>query len=126
MPVRVLVVDDDPAVREFSTTTLRTHGFDVSEAAGGREAVEWCRNMPVDVVVLDNMMPDMPGIEVARTLRDDPATAHLPILMLSAMASDEDQWEGWRAGVDVYVTKPFESDDLVQHVQRLFQLNQRA
>lgn len=118
----MLVVDDDPAVREFSTTTLRTHGFDVSEAAGGREAIDWLSKMPVDLVVLDNAMPDMTGIDVARTLREDPRTADLPIMMLSALASDEDQWDGWRAGVDVYVTKPFDGDELVSHIHRLLRL----
>ncbi|MGH2828947.1 MAG: response regulator [Actinomycetota bacterium] len=125
-PIKVLIVDDDPAVRAFSATTLRSHGFEVAEATGGREALAWCKTRPVDVIVLDNSMPDMPGIDVARSLREDPTTADLPIMMLSGLSSDEDQWDGWRAGVDVYVTKPFEGDELVTHIERLVRVRSRS
>ncbi|HEX9696210.1 MAG TPA: response regulator transcription factor [Actinomycetota bacterium] len=122
MPARILVVDDDPAVREFSATTLRASGFTVKDVASGEEALDELRRAHFDVVVLDKAMPGMDGDEVARRLRDEPGGASMAILMLSGLDSDQDQWDGWRSGVDVYVTKPFDGDELVAHIQRLLRL----
>jgi DNA-binding response OmpR family regulator len=123
---RILVVDDDPAVRLFTCVCLQTEGFDVVEARCGEEALDAARRETgLDLVVLDNPMPGMSGTEVAKRLRDDPKAAALPILMLSAMSSDHDQWDGWRAGVDLYLTKPFEGEDLVAQVMRLITSSSR-
>ncbi len=117
--IRILVVDDDPAVRRLAAHTLTLEGFDVVQASSGKEALDHIDGAPIDLIVLDNSMPDMNGRDVARALREDPRNAGLPILMLSALVSDEQQWDGWRAGVDLYLTKPYENDDLVSHVHRL-------
>lgn len=126
MGARILVVDDDPAVREYAVTTLRSSGFHVTEASSGQQALAIAESATFDVVVLDKSMPGMTGDDVARQLRDSLGGDRLAILMLSGLDSDQDQWDGWRAGVDVYVTKPFDGDELVAHVHRLLRLRAEA
>lgn len=121
MASRVLVVDDDPAVREFSATTLRAAGFQVAESPSGEHALGLAARQSFDVVVLDKAMPGMDGDEVAKRLRND-YPGSMAIIMLSGMDSDQDQWEGWCAGVDVYVTKPFDGDLLIAHIHRLLRM----
>ena len=122
MNAKILVVDDDPAVRQLTCVTLESAGFDVVPAADGPQALDAWQASPADLVVLDNMMPGMTGTEVAQAIRQNENATTVPIVMLSAMTSDQDQWEGWRAGIDMYVTKPYECDELIAHVKRL--LNQ--
>lgn len=122
MVSRVLVVDDDPAVRQFSVTTLRSAGFQVAESPSGEHALDLTSRQPFDVIVLDKAMPGMDGGEVAKRLRNDYPGAPMAIIMLSGLDSDQDQWEGWCAGVDVYVTKPFDGDELIAHIHRLLRM----
>lgn len=122
MASRILVVDDDPAVREFSVTTLRSAGFQVAESPSGEQALDLASRQSFDVIVLDKAMPGMNGDEVAKRLRDDHPGSPMAIIMLSGLDSDQDQWEGWCAGVDVYVTKPFDGDALIAHIQRLLRM----
>ncbi|HVL88746.1 MAG TPA: response regulator transcription factor [Actinomycetota bacterium] len=126
MPARILVVDDDPAVREYASTTLESAGFAVTDVASGEQALDAMREQPFDVIVLDKAMPGMDGDEVARRLRDEPGGGQLAIVMLSGLDSDQDQWDGWRAGVDIYVTKPFDDDELIAHIRRLLRLRAMA
>lgn len=122
MASRVLVVDDDPAVRELSVTTLRSAGFQVAESSSGEHALDLTSRQHFDVVVLDKAMPGMTGDEVAKRLRNQQTSTPMAIIMLSGLDSDKDQWEGWCAGVDVYVTKPFDGDELIAHVHRLLRM----
>ncbi len=115
----MLVVDDDPAIRLILLVNLEAEGLAVEVAEDGRSGLESRRRRPPDVVVLDGMMPDLDGTEVLGALRADPATAHLPVVLLSARTDDEQVWAGWRAGADYYVTKPFVLDDLLTLVHRL-------
>lgn len=126
MPPRILVVDDDPAVREYASTTLQDAGFVVNDVPSGEQALEEMRRERYDVVVLDKAMPGMDGDEVARVLRDEPGGGSLAIVMLSGLVSDQDQWDGWRAGVDIYVTKPFDDAELIAHIKRLLRLRATA
>lgn len=126
MPPRILVVDDDPAVREYASTTLQDAGFQVCDVASGEQALDEMRRERYDVVVLDKAMPGMDGDEVARVLRDEPGGGSLAIVMLSGLDSDQDQWDGWRAGVDIYVTKPFDDAELIGHIKRLLRLRAAA
>lgn len=126
MAASILVVDDDPAVRSFTVETLRAAGYHVFDAASGAEAVAACGRQVPGLIVLDNSMPGMTGVDVARRLREDSRTASVPIVMLSGLNSDQDQWDGWRAGIDVYLTKPFEGEDLLAHVNRLLRLRAHA
>ncbi|MFJ6636162.1 response regulator transcription factor [Streptomyces sp. NPDC091376] len=114
---RVLVVDDDPAIRRALERGLRLAGFSVSLADGGRPALDLARERPADVVVLDISMPDIDGIEVCRTLRED--GDDVPVLMLSALDETADRIAGLQAGGDDYLVKPFALQELVLRLDAL-------
>ncbi len=112
----VLVVDDDAALREMLRQQLVERGCDVRLAKNGYEAIQSVRAKRPDVVVLDVMMPDISGFDVAAVLKSDPATQGVPIIILSIV---QDADRGYRLGVDKYLTKPTEADALVSEVQRI-------
>lgn len=102
----ILVVDDDRDTLVLVRMVLEGQGYRVTQAESGAEAVELARVNVPDLIILDVMMPRADGYDVARWLRDEPATAHVPILMFSAKGRLEDKAEGYEAGVDDYLTKP--------------------
>lgn len=108
--MRVLVVDDEPAVRSVVRRALDP--IEVIEAGDGPSALSLLDEQSVDVVVLDVMLPDMDGFEVLRRLRANPRTSALPVVMLTALVAEGDHVQGYRAGADGYVTKPFDIDEL--------------
>ncbi len=114
----VLVVDDDAVIINLLQVNFELEGYTVLTAHDGDEAIERARRAQPDVVVLDVMMPGMDGIEVARRLRADSDTAHLPILLLSAKAQGSDMTAGLDTADD-YVTKPFEPLELLDRVAAL-------
>lgn len=114
---RVLVVDDDPAIRRSLERGLRLAGFAVALAEGGRPALVHVRREPTDVVVLDISMPGLDGIRVCRALRDD--GNDLPVLMLSALDETADRIAGLQAGGDDYLVKPFALQELVLRLEAL-------
>jgi DNA-binding response OmpR family regulator len=114
----VLVVDDDTVILKLLQVNFELEGYDVITAPGGAEALRQARDRSLDVVVLDVMMPGIDGLEVARRLHDDPATASLPILLLSAKAQVADIDAG-RELADDYMTKPFDAIDLLERVGAL-------
>ena len=114
----VLVVDDDAVILKLLQVNFELEGYEVICAAGGAEALLRARDCSPDVVVLDVMMPGIDGLEVARELRADPATAALPILLLSAKAQVSDIDAG-RELADDYMTKPFDAGELLDRVGAL-------
>lgn len=116
---RILVVDDDRNLRKVVATTLELAGFDVVDAASGREALETLETLVPDLVFLDVMMPLMDGYEVAERIRKhrNPAIANVPIILLTAKSETEDKMRGFAAGADDYVTKPFNSQELLARVR---------
>ncbi|MDF1524031.1 MAG: response regulator, partial [Trueperaceae bacterium] len=112
----VLVVEDDPTVRELVAFHLSRSGFDVVEAPDAGSA--WRLLERVDVVVLDRMLPDLSGVAWLRRLRAG-SHAALPVLMLTARASEVDRVEGLEAGADDYLVKPFSAAELVARVRAL-------
>jgi len=114
---RVLVVDDDPDIRVSIVEALRIGGYDVTGVATGAGALETCRQQSPDLVLLDQMLPDIDGLEICRRLRDDPATAHIPIVFLTARAAEKDRLRGLAAGADDYVVKPFSTAELVLRIR---------
>ena len=116
---RILVVDDDDAIRHLIALNLELEGFEVHTAVDGPECLRRVGEIDPAVVTLDVMMPRMDGWEVAARLRGNPATRHVKILMLTARAQDADRRRGSDLGVDLYLTKPFEPDDLVSAVREL-------
>jgi len=110
-PHRVLVVDDEPSIVDAVATSLRYEGFEVIEATTGHEALHLARTGDPALVVLDVMLPDLDGFEVARTLRRE--GQNTPILFLTAKDELDDKVEGFTAGADDYVTKPFSLAELI-------------
>ncbi|MGH9187318.1 MAG: response regulator transcription factor [Acidimicrobiales bacterium] len=118
----VLVVDDDPVILKLLEVNFDMEGYTVLVARDGDEGVEVARAAQPDAVISDIMMPKRSGLELVTVLKADPATADIPILLLSAKAQSADVAEGITAGADDYVTKPFEPLDLVDRINRLIEL----
>ena len=113
----VLVVDDDPTVREVVAGYLARAGLTVDEAADGMDALDRARHTPPDVVVLDLMLPGLDGLEVMRRLRAE--RGNLPVVLLTARGEESDRVLGLEVGADDYVTKPFSARELVLRVQSI-------
>jgi two-component system response regulator MprA len=116
--MRILVVDDERAVRESLQRALELEGYEIELAADGREALEKLESdRQPDAVVLDVLMPGMDGLEVCRTIRR--SGNHVPVLMLTARTQVEDRVEGLDAGADDYLTKPFALEELLARLRAL-------
>ncbi len=113
----ILVVDDDPSICDTLTTMLQFKGYRTSVAANGREAIEIAREHPPDLVLLDVMMPEVDGVSVCRTFRQDPYLRDVRILMLTARSGRQDVVKALEAGASDYVTKPFFFDELVARIR---------
>src|ERR1700684_1274916 len=122
MTARVLVVDDVPANVKLLEARLSAEYFDVITAMSGREALAICERAECDIVLLDVMMPDMDGFEVCRRLKANPATLHLPVVMVTALAQAPDRVRGLEAGADDFLTKPVSDIALVARVRSLVRL----
>ena len=121
-PYSILVADDDDNIRELVELNFMMEGYEVSTAANGYEAEVAIRRKRPDVVVLDIMMPGRDGLSVLRSLRADPATHDIPVVLLTAKATNGEVLDGWRAGAAGYTTKPFDPGELIRYVSQL--LNQ--
>lgn len=115
--IHLLVVDDDDRLRALLTRYLHEQGFAVSAAAGAEEALQLMAMFVFDLMILDVMMPGKSGLELAGMIRAE--HRHLPLLMLSARAEARDRIAGLSAGVDDYLTKPFEPEELVLRIQAI-------
>ncbi|TVQ63089.1 MAG: response regulator [Phycisphaerales bacterium] len=104
---KILVVDDEPDLIELVSYNLSQAGYEVFRACNGFEAIEVATKQKPNLILLDVMMPEIQGTEVARRLRADPRTGSIPIIMLTARASEADQLTGLSVGADDYVVKPF-------------------
>ena len=116
-PTRILVVDDEVYLADLVATALRYEGFEVSKAGTGREAVAAANDFRPRLIVLDVMLPDFDGFEVAKRLGDD--GKRVPILFLTARDATEDKVRGLTLGGDDYVTKPFSLEELVARVRAI-------
>lgn len=110
----ILVVDDEPAIVRLVRTKLQTDGYGVITADRGEQALEILENERPDLVVLDLMMPGIDGFETLRRIRTE---SQVPVIMLTARASDADRLKGFAGGVDDYVTKPFNPDELAARIE---------
>jgi two-component system phosphate regulon response regulator PhoB len=113
----ILIVEDEEAIRQMVAFGLRRAGFAAQEAADCAQARTAIADRIPDLVLLDWMLPDLSGVEFARALRRDASTRHVPIIMLTARAEEDDKVRGLDAGVDDYVTKPFSSRELVSRIK---------
>jgi CheY-like chemotaxis protein len=119
VPTRVRVVDDDAVIRQLVCVNLELEGFEVFTAEDGLDALEKAVEVDPAVITLDIMMPRMDGWETAARLHDNPDTAHMKVILLSARAQEADLRRGKGLGVDAYLTKPFDPDELITVVRRL-------
>ncbi len=115
----VLVIDDEPDLRSLVDFNLRSAGFETVLAATGEEALSALQRRVPDVVVLDLMLPDLPGTEVCRRMKADPRTRHVPVVMLTARSEEIDRIVGFELGADDYVTKPFSPRELVLRLRSI-------
>ena len=117
--IRILIVEDDPAVATMLDMTFSLEGYRTEVVSDGTAAVARLHGPPVDIVVLDVMMPEVDGLDVLRALRTLPGWDETRVIVSTALASDADLWAGWSAGADYYLTKPFDLDHLRDVVGRL-------
>jgi DNA-binding response OmpR family regulator len=113
----VLVADDDPDILSLVTLRLERSGYDVVSAGDGEQALERARAQTPDLALLDVMMPKLDGYEVTARLRQEDATRHLPVILLTARVQESDIARGVEAGADDYVKKPFSTHELRDRVQ---------
>jgi two-component system cell cycle response regulator len=122
MTARVLVVDDVPANVKLLEARLSAEYFDVVAAHSGAEALALCERAECDIVLLDVMMPDMDGFQVCRKLKSNPATHHIPVVMVTALDQPSDRVAGLEAGADDFLTKPVSDVALIARVRSLTRL----
>jgi two-component system, OmpR family, alkaline phosphatase synthesis response regulator PhoP len=117
MSLSVVLAEDDPDIQLVARLALKRAGFTVRVVGNGREAIEAVQADPPDVVLLDWMMPELDGPEACRRLKADPATAHIPIIFLTAKSQESEIQRGLSLGAVGYVTKPFDALALGQQVK---------
>jgi phosphate regulon transcriptional regulator PhoB len=114
---KMLVVDDEPDIVELVSYNLKKEGFDVASASDGEEALGMIKKGDFDFLILDLMLPRIQGMELCRILRNDPKTAQIPIIMLTAKGEEVDRIIGLETGADDYMTKPFSPRELIARVK---------
>src|SRR5438876_8730956 len=116
---KILIIEDESDVADLLTLNLRKAGFRISTAADGASGLQKARDDRPDFIVLDLMLPKMAGLEVCKILKSDPATRHIPIMMLTAKAEEIDRIVGLEFGADDYVTKPFSPREVILRIQAI-------
>jgi two-component system, OmpR family, phosphate regulon response regulator PhoB len=119
MSVRILVVEDDPAIVELITYNLEGEGYAVSVAESGEEAQVLISEEPFDLILLDWMLPGVSGIELCRRLRQRTETSGVPVIMLTARGEEGDRVRGLATGADDYIVKPFSVAELIARVKAM-------
>ncbi len=114
---RILVVDDEQDILQLVTYNLRKEGYLVEQAMTGDDALRMARERPYQLIVLDLMLPGLSGMELCRIFKKDPATAGIPIIMLTARSEEMDKVTGLETGADDYITKPFSVREFVARVR---------
>ena len=118
-PRKVLIVDDDPRIFELVQLYIETEEVELLQALDAYAGLDLVLGQTPDLVVLDIMMPGMDGLEMCRTLRNLPAVAQTPVMILSAKVKPQDIEAGYQAGADHYVTKPFEPEKLAHKIEQI-------
>jgi diguanylate cyclase (GGDEF)-like protein len=119
MAIKILVVDDDPDIRDILKLTLSEENYEVLEAGDGEEALTAIRSKPLDLVLLDYKIPKIDGREVCRSVKSDLLLRHLPIIMVTGKGDINDKVGGIDAGADDYVVKPFEPKELLARIRMI-------
>jgi DNA-binding response OmpR family regulator len=113
MGKRVLIVDDEEVIRKFVKINLVKWGYEVEEAADGVQALEQLGNEKYDLLISDVLMPNKNGWEVLKSVKSNPKTRDIPVIMLTAKNEDADMFKGYGLGANYYITKPFTKDQLL-------------
>ncbi len=121
---KVLIVDDDPGLLRIIKFSLEDVGFEVDTAVNGKEALLKVDNSAPDIMILDVMMPEIDGFAVCQRIKNDPATSHIGVIMLTARRTTEDKIIGFDSGADDYVTKPFVLSELVARVKAQWRIKE--
>jgi DNA-binding response OmpR family regulator len=116
---RILVADDEPSIRHLLTYNLRAEGLEVEAVDDGEKACAAARASLPELIILDVMMPGRDGLSALKELKSDPLTADIPVVLLTAKATDAEVWQGWEAGADYYVTKPFDIVEILNFIRYL-------
>lgn len=119
---QILIVDDEPNILVPLEFLIKQQGYKVEKALNGNEALEKMQQCHPDLVVLDVMMPGMDGFEVARKIRQDPRFNNTHIIFLTAKGAPADRLAGYANGGEIYLTKPFDNDDLIHTVKEIIEL----
>jgi CheY-like chemotaxis protein len=116
---RVLVVDDDEVIRQLIAVNLTLEGFDVVTAVDGQDCLDKVSDAQPDVITLDVMMPRLDGWVTATQLRNNPLTAGIKVVLITARAQEDDRDRGRQIGVDAYLTKPFDPAEMIRVIREL-------
>ena len=125
-PMRILIAEDDQDIAQLIAHYAQKAGWQGHIAGSGDDALAYARKEPIDLAVLDVMLPGLNGLEVCRQLRADPATSTLPIIMVTARAEETDRIIGLEIGADDYVSKPFSPNELIARIRALMRRIRRV
>jgi two-component system sensor histidine kinase ChiS len=117
--MNVLIVEDDPDARKVLSLILKLDGYQISTASGGKEALDAMATLVPDLILLDVMMPGMDGYQVCEWVRSNPATARVPVVMLSGKADPESVAHGLEVGADEYLAKPIAPSTLTAELKKV-------
>jgi len=120
--IKILAVDDEPMMLNIMETALSEQGYRVATASGGQEALDRVKEFSPDVILLDVILPDITGFDIAEKLKSDPATSGISIIMVTGLGSIEDRVRGLESGADDFLSKPFNLDELLVRVRSLAKL----
>ncbi len=115
---KILIVEDEESLLKLESILLTSKGYDVRGVTNGKEALDAIAEEKPDLVLLDIMLPEIDGFEVCQTIKEDPETKDIPVIMLTAKKSREDMARGEKVGADWYITKPFKSVMVIETIQR--------
>lgn len=118
---KVLIVDDEPHIRMALSFLVQKEGYQVAQAVNGKEAVHLLKEFTPDVAILDVMMPEMDGLSLAKYIRNTGKLNQTSIIFLTAKGTQDDRFEGYQTGAEVYLTKPFDNDDLINTLNEVVQ-----
>ncbi|RJP28062.1 MAG: response regulator [Candidatus Omnitrophota bacterium] len=116
---KILIVDDEPELVEVLRLRLEANGYTVMEASNGQEGFDMARGLKPDLIILDLMLPKIDGYKICRMLKFDEKYKHIPIILFTARAQDQDLKTGMEVGADAYITKPFEPQVLLSKIKEL-------
>ncbi len=122
---RILVVEDESDISDLVTYNLEKHGYETDVARSGEEALGLIRSRPYRLIVLDLVLPGLTGMDLCRILKNDPAAASIPIIMLTARSTEADKVDGLEAGADDYITKPFSVKEFIARVKAVLKRAER-